>query len=104
MDQDLKITDLRIGNLVMHNGYMFRVYSLESPMPSKDPMFDSVDIVTLCDGGLISVPLSAVSPAPLTEPMLKMVGWCERVRTKPVKWAHDFQNIYFAIMGEEFTQ
>jgi hypothetical protein len=95
------VSDLRVGNSVMYNGSPFSVYSISSPLPSSAPAFDSVPVVTLCDGGLIDVPLAAVEPAPLTEGLKSLLGWAARFRTRPILYVHDLENLYFAITGRE---
>lgn len=67
---------LRIGNIVKYNGLYWKVSEILSPKLRKDKRFSDKYIVELFDGsGLISVPISEIYPATLTEEILLKTGF-----------------------------
>lgn len=60
-------TELRIGNLVTQNGVTGIVYSIEGAQPLPDKRFSDKELITLFDGGLLTVPIEEISAIPLTE-------------------------------------
>ena len=71
----LKNNELRIGNLVMQNGFYGYVYSIDSPEPRKEKRFSDKAIITLFDNGLTTVPIDEIEPIPLTEEWLLKFGF-----------------------------
>lgn len=60
-------TELRLGNLVTQNGVTGSIYSIEGAQPMSDKRFSDKDLITLFDGGLLTVPIDEVFAIPLTE-------------------------------------
>lgn len=66
----IKVTDLMIGDYVFHYGKVWKVYSLEGPLPRKEERFNDKAIITLWCDGLISVLEEEVFPISITKDSL----------------------------------
>lgn len=122
---EIKSTDLRAGNLVLHNKQIFEIYDIISTQ-------DSLIIGQGDDtGGLQEVFISEIEPIQLTEAVLFKCGfikldekhnfyicdceinlkidkkiiwvaWHNTVLTNvELKHLHQLQNLYFALTGQE---
>lgn len=60
-------TAFRLGNLVTQNGVTGSIYSIEGAQPMPDKRFSDKDLITLFDGGLVTVPITEIFAIPLTE-------------------------------------
>jgi hypothetical protein len=80
--ENLQTTELRIGNLVMQNGFYGYVYSIGSPEPRKEKRFSDKAIITLFDNGLTTVPIDEIEPIPLTEEILLKLGFKQNEQFK----------------------
>lgn len=121
------IKELRIGNYLEYNGINGIIYGLQSPFPRKEKRFNHKQLVTLIIGGMSTICLDECNPIPLTEEWLVKFGffnnelkaehnlfvWYENhigIKgmlgiVKPCKciYAHQLQNLYFALTGKELT-
>lgn len=70
----MSVTELQIGDLVMYNGCVCRVYGLMMPIQRSDSRLDGKAVITLNCDGLIEATEDEVSPITLTEEKLKMNG------------------------------
>lgn len=70
----MSVTELQVGDLVMYNGCVCRVYGLMMPVPRKDSRLDGKAVITLYCDGLIDATEDEVSPIELTEEKLKLNG------------------------------
>jgi len=75
----MNANELRIRNLVEYQkGCYGYVYSIESAEPRKNKRFSDKSIITIFDGGLLSVPIDEIDPIPLTEDWLLKMGFVYR--------------------------
>jgi hypothetical protein len=72
---EMKVNELRIGNLVEYNDCLAYVYSVESAEPRVNSNFNDKEIVTLQLNGLTTVTINEVQPIPLTEEWLLKFGF-----------------------------
>jgi hypothetical protein len=94
----MKVTELRIWNLVEYNSCVFKVSEIRSPKPLKDLRYTDKYIIELFDGGLIDVLLDDISPIPLTEEWFLQFGFNKtRDEASPYKDGED------TIIGGRFT-
>lgn len=116
----MKVTELRVENLVKYDGRIFRIHSLAEEYPTLDTT----------EFGIGVVDWNNLNPVELTEEWLLKLGfksnpyidmyelgcfdiycdktsgilrlWCEiNDRIVELKTVHHLQNLYFAITGEE---
>jgi hypothetical protein len=66
----MKSEELRLGNWVMYNDVLTKIYSISLPLPSENKHFDNKEIVTLWCNGLIDATCDEIEPIKLTEHML----------------------------------
>lgn len=66
----MKSDELRLGNWVMYNDVLTKIYSISLPLPSENKHFDNKEIVTLWCNGLIDATCDEIEPIKLTEQML----------------------------------
>lgn len=71
----MEIRDLRIGNYVEYNGMSTVVTELLSPAPRQPERFNNVPVVGLLCDGLITCPLSEVSPILVRSELLINLGF-----------------------------
>ena len=122
----MKATELRHGNLVEYNGIMWVVLSITYPSPRNDNYSDKW-LLELSNGGIITVTLDECNPILLTYKWLESVKGdgsfrlrfnksiaafeVERKYTSldgeewifisNCRYIHEWQNLYFALTGEE---
>lgn len=70
----MSVAELQVGDLVMYNGCVCRVYGLMMPVPRDDSRLDGKAVITLSYDGLIDATEDEVSPIGLTEENLKLNG------------------------------
>ena len=127
----IQANELRIGNYVIYNNIVTKVYSIQSPTPTFNSRFNNKFIIDLFEGaGIVTATIEEVKPIPLTEQWLidfgfvsnpyndeyflpnklildinKMKGRLE-IHWKHVelKHVHQLQNLYFALTGIELNK
>lgn len=89
----LQPQDLRIGNFVEHNNYIFRIYSIISPSPDRNERFNNKTVLELWGNGLISVPINEIKPIPLTEELIIERGFEKDKYFGSINSIYCFENI-----------
>jgi hypothetical protein len=71
----MEVSELRIGNLVEHNGSTWRIYSIKGPSPLPDPRYSDKILLDIWNNGLVTVSLDEVSPIEITGELLESLGF-----------------------------
>ena len=116
--------DLRIGNVVLYNGYDARIGSIMQPVPLKVSTLSDKWCVDINLGGIITCSFDEIEGIPLTVNLLKKAGFkpfCKDWQLKGliihtrkrgfvvrksmpiVKCLHNLQNVYYWRTGNELS-
>lgn len=71
----MEIKELMIGNAVQYNGHLFVITDISSAWPRVEEQYNNKPLVTIFDGGLITVCIDEISPVPITEEFLEKNGF-----------------------------
>ena len=124
----IKVDELRIGNIVEHNGVNWWVYGTSGPYPCKDPKFDGKPYIDAYNGGPCTFLEEEINPEPITDEYLKAfkfdenscvlmlddnlffckdingdirLGYAENYIGPPIKHVHILQNLYHDLTKKE---
>lgn len=123
----MKLKDLRIGNYLAQGW----VYSLNCAEPLRDPRYSDRDLVTLFDGGILTLPIEEVTPIRITSDLILRLGFSketttwyrlvgtdvlldyfdewstdfyfDNVRIREIKWIHQLQNLVLDCTDRELV-
>jgi hypothetical protein len=77
----IKIEDLRIGNYVMYNGIVVRVYGIIPPAPGKDKRYSDKWLIEVFEGAsTITARLEDISAIDFD------ADWAKKLKLKKVTW------------------
>ncbi len=126
----ITINELRIGNLVLHNGVEWYVDGIHRGYPHSEERFNEKDYVDLSFDGIISATLEEIEPIHITEEILlkfgfnkdsdgdicfgKILYWIEggfiqiAIGYTPLtniscEYVHQLQNLIFSLYQTELT-
>ena len=71
----MEVSELRIGNLVEHNGFSWKIYSIKGPSPLSDPKYSDKILLDLWNNGLVTVSIDEISPIEITGELLESLGF-----------------------------
>jgi hypothetical protein len=71
----LSTDKLSIGNLVLYNNNLFYISDISSAWPRVEERYNNKPLVTIFDGGLITVGIDEISPIPITEEFISKNGF-----------------------------
>ena len=69
------VSELMIGDAVQHNGHLFGITDISSAWPRVEERYNNKPLVTIFDGGLITVGIDEISPIPISEEFLEKNGF-----------------------------
>lgn len=87
-----------IGNVVQYSGSTFKVTDIDSAWPRLDDRYNNKPVVTLFDGGILSVCLDEIIPILITEDFLTRNGF-----ELDEKIYEDFEDKYYELKLEKFS-
>ena len=71
----MEVDKLMIRDAVMYNGYHWYIHSIEGPLPRNEDRFSDKHVLTIFNGGLITVSEDEIEPIELTSKMLSEIGF-----------------------------
>jgi hypothetical protein len=99
----MKANELRLGNLVTHNGVSMQVTKIEASN-EDNPILCLQKGEGYSDFYRMSYENDGVlKPIPVTTGILEKAGFKNCILVEKIKYVHQLQNLYFALIGEELV-
>ncbi len=94
----MKVNELCVGCYVMYNNNIFQVTDISRAWPRLDKRYNNKPIVTIFNGGILTVGLDEITPLEIIEEFLEWNGF-----ELDEKMYEDFEEKYYELKLEKFT-